>query len=188
MLNSLTNHNYIPHSGTNLTRGEVKQGLVDGINFIASITDSLITVALSTSTTGNRSTFNLRDLGKHNVCEHDASLSRNDAYFGDDVSFDGPVWDAVKASFPEGDVITIEAAANTWNERVAAARAANPDFDLTHSGRQNGISETGLYLMVFGDRVDGNATTDWVNTFFGKCRSGFLFIMRMTPSIFRASS
>jgi hypothetical protein len=174
MLNSLTNHNYIPHSGINLTRSDVKQGLVDGINFIASITSSLITVALSTSTTGNSSTFNLKDLEKHNVCEHDASLSRNDAYFGDDVTFNGPIWDAVKASFPD-DVITIEAAADTWNARVAAARAANPDFDLTHQGRDNGISETGLYLMVFGDRVYGNATTDWVNTFFGKCCLFVLF-------------
>jgi hypothetical protein len=141
--------------------------LEQSINFVADILDSIIDIALSTSSTGNSSTFNLADSAVHNVCEHDGSLSRNDYYFGDDIHFNGPIWDVVKAHFTQ-DVITIETAAKTRADRIAAAEAVNPDFNLTDTGRQNSIFETSLYLLIFGDRVEGNATTEWVNILFGK--------------------
>jgi hypothetical protein len=167
MLNALANHGYLPHDGLSVTRDDVKDGLEESINFTADILDSIIDIALSTSSTGNSSTFNLADSAVHNVCEHDGSLSRNDFYFGDNIHFNGPIWDAVKAHFTE-DVITIENAANTWTDRFNTAKAANPEFNLTDTGHQNAIFETSLYLLVFGDRVEGNASTEFVDIFFGK--------------------
>lgn len=64
---------------------------------------------LTTSTTGNASTFHLSDLAQHlpRAVEHDGSLSRDDAYFGDALSFSTAAWNRTLASWGDADVIDV---------------------------------------------------------------------------------
>ena len=99
------------------------------------------------------------------MIEHDGSLSRKDAQSGDNHSFAPEIWEAVAAHF-EGEIISIETAAKARKDRLATAPKQNPDFDLTDDGKRFSLIETGLYLRVFGDGIEGNARTEWVKTLF----------------------
>lgn len=122
--------------------------------------------ALTTSTTGNASTFNLNDLKKHNVIEHDASLSRADEAQGDNWSFNSTLFDETKTYWPDA-TITTKQAANALEKRIDTQKAANSEFDLPLSQYTNAIGQTAMYLGVFGDYGAGNANKEYVVYFFG---------------------
>jgi hypothetical protein len=172
MLNSLANHGYLPRDGKNLDLAMVKRAFLEGINFAADEFTGLgVSTALTISSTSDASrTFNLRDLSRHNVIEHDGSLSRNDAYFGDVERFDPRIWDMTRSHFT-GDTIPLPVAAQARKDRLATAKAANPQFTLTEVGGMGSLAETALYSIVLGDRVDGNPKTAYVRTLFGESRT-----------------
>lgn len=65
--------------------------------------------SLNTSTTGNASTFHLSDLARHmpQAVEHDASMSREDAYFGDALHFSPTAWNRTLASWGDAEIIDV---------------------------------------------------------------------------------
>lgn len=122
--------------------------------------------ALTTSTTGNASTFNLNDLKKHNVIEHDASLSRADEAQGDNWSFNSTIFDETKSYWPDTTITTAQAA-SALEKRIDTQKAANSAFDLPLTQYTNAIGQTAMYLGVFGEYGAGNANKDYVVYFFG---------------------
>ncbi|KAK0629576.1 Chloroperoxidase [Bombardia bombarda] len=166
MVNTLANHGYLPRNGQNVSLARLITGLKKGVNLAPDATLLVGIKALQTSTTGNPLTFHLDDLAKHGVIEHDGSLSRNDAYSGDNHSFAPETWAAVAAHFRDLDTISVETAAQARKDRLATAPKANPDFDLTTDGNRFSFIETALYLRVFSQGIDGNARTEWVRSMF----------------------
>ena len=75
MLNTLANHEFLPHDGMDITREQIGKALFDALHIDASMSDFLFDFALTTNPTPNATTFSLNDLGNHNVLEHDASLT-----------------------------------------------------------------------------------------------------------------
>jgi hypothetical protein len=65
MLNTLANHGFLPRNGVNVSLDDLINGLSESINLAADATITPGEIALTTSTTGNASTFNLDDLDKH---------------------------------------------------------------------------------------------------------------------------
>jgi Peroxidase, family 2 len=65
MLNTLANHGFLPRNGANVSLDDLITGLSESINLAADATVTPGEIALTTSTTGNASTFNLDDLDKH---------------------------------------------------------------------------------------------------------------------------
>ncbi|ORY68903.1 Chloroperoxidase [Pseudomassariella vexata] len=172
MLNSLANHGYLPHNGLSISQDDVMTALNESVNFIADALGPIIQLALTTSTTGNASTFNLADTAKHNVIEHDGSLSRDDLHFGNQKDFDAVVWAETVAHFTE-ETIPLQTAASARVDRLAAAQAVNPEFNLTSLGPTASVFETTLYEITFGDRVEGNPPTEWIRVFFEQERIPF---------------
>lgn len=74
MLNSLANHNYLPHDGKNLTLDIVINALDTALNIDAELATFLHAEAVTTNPTPNATTFDLDHLSRHNILEHDASL------------------------------------------------------------------------------------------------------------------
>jgi hypothetical protein len=168
MLNALANHGFLRRSGLNLSADEVYSAFDQGLHWINDIVfDGLVAQALSTSTTGNASTFNLQDIAEHDVLEHDGSLSRNDIYFGDNLHFNESIWSEVTAFFTD-DVISIPTAAQARASRVTVAEDVNPDFSIPLSIATNSYFETALYLVTFGEKLVGNAPTSYIKALFGK--------------------
>ncbi|KAM7196868.1 Cloroperoxidase [Naviculisporaceae sp. PSN 640] len=166
MLNTLANHNYIPHNGRNVSIDQIVAGIDKALNIEPAGVRPIAELASTTSTTGVPGTMNLNDLGKHGVIEHDSSLSRKDTALGDNIAFDAQVFDPVAETLFASEKISITTAAQARRQRIAAAAAANPQFNFT--AREDGASalESALYLAVFGNGVEGDARSDWVEVFF----------------------
>jgi hypothetical protein len=126
-------------------------------------------LALQSSPNPLSSTFDLNDLDQHNFpIEHDASLSRQDAYFGNDYSFDQSIFNQVLAYFEGSEETSIPAASKARYNRVETARSQNPEF--IYGVRQLVLSagETALYLSTMGDPTTGVAPVKYVKSLFGK--------------------
>ncbi|KAF4446565.1 hypothetical protein F53441_9792 [Fusarium austroafricanum] len=169
MVNSLANHGYLPRDGLDISLDDLIVAFTDAINLDPAATTLVGAKAL---TTGNNVTFNLDDLAKHGVIEHDGSLSRADIFFGDNHSFNETIWASTASHFTES-TISIPTAAKARKERLAAAKAVNPEFKLDADGTRFSLIETALYLSVFGNLQDGNAKTEWVKTLFQEERVPF---------------
>ncbi|KAI1840429.1 hypothetical protein JX266_013356 [Neoarthrinium moseri] len=171
MLNSLANHGYLPRTGQDIDAETLRNALQSN-SFDPGAFSDIILLALSTSTTGNSSTFNLADTAKHNIIEHDGSLSRDDFFHGgNDLNLNPAIWGQVFSHF-SNDTISIETAAKARLDRVANAKETNPEYSQP-SGDTGSLAETAFYLMLFGDKVDGNARTEWVRIFFEQERFPF---------------
>ncbi|CVK95124.1 related to chloroperoxidase [Fusarium mangiferae] len=169
MVNAVANHGYLPRDGLHISLEDLIVAFTDAINLDPAATTLVGTKAL---TTGNNGTFNLDDLNKHGVIEHDGSLSRADIFFGDNHSFNETIWAATASHFTE-PTISIATAAKARKDRLKAAEAANPEFSLPADLQQFSFIETALYLSVFGNLNDGNAKTEWVKTLFQEERLPF---------------
>ena len=51
---------------------------------------------------------------------------------------------------------------------MTAAEALNPEFNLTETQMTTSYAESGLYLLTFGNKVTGDAKTEWVKVMFGE--------------------
>ncbi|GJC87646.1 putative sterigmatocystin biosynthesis peroxidase stcC [Colletotrichum liriopes] len=175
LLNSLANHGYLPRNGQNISVDALIEGMHAGLNLRE---DAKLffrlqgNKALEASSTGNKNTFHLSDLNKHNLIEHDASLSRADIYFGDNWSFNQTIFDETKSYWPSA-TISISDAAKALVARQKSAEKVNPEFNLPLDGHTNSLGQTAMYLGLFGDYDDGNANRSWVEYFFENERLPF---------------
>ncbi|CAG8960595.1 hypothetical protein HYFRA_00013419 [Hymenoscyphus fraxineus] len=165
MVNSLANHGFLPRDGREITLQALKDGFKQGANLAESATEVVGGKALSTSTTGNPETFNLDDLKKHpGFLEHDASLSRQDTFFGDNAIFNSSIWDHTLGFFPD-PVISVQQAAAAIADRQVKARAENPEFNMTAGDKTAMNVETSLYLLTFVDEAQ-SVQKEWVDVLF----------------------
>lgn len=74
-LNTLANHGYLPRNGKGITLDILKDGMLDGFNIEHADAVLLYSQAIRTSPDypGAKS-FDLADLGRHGILEHDISL------------------------------------------------------------------------------------------------------------------
>ncbi|KAK5152710.1 hypothetical protein LTS14_008244 [Recurvomyces mirabilis] len=109
-----------------MTIPHLLEGLAAGLNIGADFTTVAGAAGLLGSPDPASGSFDLDALDRHNFpIEHDASLSRQDAYFGDDYSFYRPNWQQV-LSYYDGDSFTnIPHAAAARYSRVLSSRATN---------------------------------------------------------------
>lgn len=104
----------------------------------------------------------------HAVIEHDGSLSRGDIYFGDNHSFNSTIWNSVAAWFTN-NTIPLATAISARSSRLAAAAAANPEFNMSSNDMEFSGIETALYMTVFADpKAESEARNEWVGVMFGK--------------------
>lgn len=117
--------------------------------------------------------FDLDDLNQHNFpTEHDgqsfpppllrlradthaciASVSRQDAYFGDNHTFNETIFQTVKDSVGPLNVHTMESAGDVRRIRLQDSVTRNPEvtYQVQHAILSHG--EAALYLSIMGDPV-----------------------------------
>ncbi|ELQ38616.1 hypothetical protein MCOR02_004529 [Pyricularia oryzae] len=168
LLNSLANHGYLPRNGKDIS----VDALIDGMHAGLNLRDDAKLFfrlqgnkAVTASSTGSKDTFHLNDLNKHDLIEHDASLSRADLFFGDNWSFNQTIFDETKSHWPS-PTISVRDAARALAARQKTAQAVNPKFNLPLDGHTNSLGQTAMYLGLFGNYDNGNANRSWVEYFF----------------------
>lgn len=168
MMNTLANHGYLPHNGKNIDQATTIHALDKALNMPAHFAVFLHEAAVTTNPDGPWSnTFDLDHLGIHGILEHDASLSRQDAYFGDAVSFNASVF-AETTSYWPGDSVDVPQAAAARLGRVRTSQRTNPEYDMSTVGRYFGIGEVAVFILTLGDPTTWKVPRKTVEYLFGE--------------------
>ncbi|KAL4901180.1 hypothetical protein BDW74DRAFT_86668 [Aspergillus multicolor] len=163
MMNTLANHGYIHRDGRNITREGLADGLVQSINFSQELADSMFDLILSMDPSATD--FDLDMLNAHNVGEHDASLSRLDAYFGNNHAFNPSVF-AQSTSYWTQSTVTAQMLANSKVARQIHSKAFNPTYTYPESVETTSHTETGFPILAFGDIEKGTVAKAVVEYWF----------------------
>ncbi|QIW98292.1 hypothetical protein AMS68_003810 [Peltaster fructicola] len=168
-LNTLANHGFIHHDGRNMTIPHLLQGLAEGMNMGADFTILIGAAGLLSSPNVLGGAFDLDNLDQHNFpIEHDASLSRQDAYFGNDYSFYNPIWQQVLSFYTAGKTALLPAA-NSLANRTEDSEERNPSFTYGLREFIFRYGETAIYLQAMGgDDSTGVTRVDWIRSLFEK--------------------
>ncbi|KAF3065774.1 putative sterigmatocystin biosynthesis peroxidase stcC [Daldinia childiae] len=165
MLNSLANHGFLPHDGKSINVNKTVDALSSALNLAPELASFLHSFAVTTNPQPNATTFDLDHLSRHNILEHDGSLSRQDSFFGPADVFNEAVFNQTK-SYWTGDVITIQMAANARVARLMTSNLTNPEYTLSHLGSDFSIGESVAYLSILGSKETGEVPKAYVEYLF----------------------
>ncbi|QKX61976.1 uncharacterized protein TRUGW13939_09132 [Talaromyces rugulosus] len=165
MMNTLANHGYLPHDGKGLTKEVVTNALKSGLNFNTSLGNLMFEMAIVVNPEPNATFFTLDQLNRHNVLEHDASLSRSDAYFGNNHVFNQTIFDESRAYWT-APILDAKMLANSKIARQVSSRASNPNYTFTTKTEAFSVGEVSAPIIVFGDMDTGVVNRSLVEYFF----------------------
>lgn len=167
MLNALANHNYLPHNGQNITQDMTTTALDSGLNIPPDFGALLHMMAVRTNPDGNATNqFNLDHLARHDILEHDASLSRQDIFFGNNLVFNETIFNQTRSHWQ--DTIDVQQAAVARLSRLQTSNETNPEFGFTKIGTQFSVGESAAYIIVLGDKTTRTVNKTVVEYLFGK--------------------
>lgn len=148
-------------------RSLLVKGLSQGLNVGPDFTVAIGGAGLLSSPNPLYGSFDLSDLSQHNFpIEHDASISRRDAHFGDPQPFDHRSWQQYIAFFAGKTVTDIPTASKAMYARYNDSFARNPEFVYGAKEAVLSYGESALYLQTMGDPVTGKAQISYVRSFF----------------------
>jgi hypothetical protein len=182
-LNALANHNFIHHDGKNLSLPHLLKGLAAGLNMGADFTVAIGGAGLLSSPNPLGGAFDLNDLDMHNFpIEHDGSLSRQDAYFGNNYSFYQPNWDMVLSYYSGKEYTDIPTASQAKYARVNDSQTRNPTFTYGFREFIFSYGETAIYLQTMSSASsNGVAKVEYVRSLFEEERLPYDLGWRVTP-------
>ncbi|KAI1427323.1 Cloroperoxidase [Xylaria sp. FL1777] len=167
MLNTLANHGYLPRDGRNISENQTVTALHDALNLTPDFGKFLFTAARISNPQPNATTFDLNHLDRHDLFEHDGSLSRQDAYFGQWSRFNATVWNWTMQYYT-GDILDVQMVANSRAQRHMRSALTNPDYSLSVLGYEFSVGENSAILSILGDKVTQTCPKVFVDYLFSK--------------------
>ncbi|KAL4757798.1 peroxidase family protein [Aspergillus foveolatus] len=164
-LNTLANHGYLPRNGKEITLDILKEGMLEGFNIEHGDAVLLFFQAIRTSPIPFSDRFDLADIGRHGILEHDISLSRSDAYFADPKPFNETVW-AETMSYFTTPMITVEQLAKARMGRLATSKKTNPEFELSWLADGFSWGECASFFEIMADGTTGTVDTRYIDYWF----------------------
>ncbi|KAI0442789.1 Chloroperoxidase [Xylaria telfairii] len=165
MMNTLANHGYLQRDGRNITRENAIKALADGLNFNPTLANIMFDQAIIANPEPNATYFTLDHLNKHNLLEHDASLSRTDAFFGNNHVFNETVFEETMQYWVE-PVIDAKMLANSKIARQLNSKAFNPTYTFTLVTEEFSLGEVVAPVIAFGDTEAVTVNRTLVEYFF----------------------
>ncbi|KAG9502086.1 hypothetical protein J7337_007802 [Fusarium musae] len=186
-LNTLANHGYIPRDGKNITLDILKDGMLTGYNIENLDAVILFTQAIKTSPKyPNTRSFDLADLGRHNILEHDISLSRSDAFFADPNPFNETVWAESLTYFPD-DLMTVEQVAKARMGRLATSKKTNPEHSLSKLADGFSWGEMASFFEIMADGTTGTVEKKFIEYWLKNERMPTEIGWQRRPTIMRGT-
>jgi len=128
-LNALANQGYLPRDGKDISVAQVETALMAGLHMSSTLASTLAHALRPVCRADG--TFDLYDMRKHNVVEHDRSFTRLDFRQGDNYTFQPAMFQALLDD-AEGGPITIQTLAKTYVRRKKECkRSGAPSLSLT---------------------------------------------------------
>ncbi|KAK1634225.1 Chloroperoxidase, partial [Colletotrichum phormii] len=166
VMNTLSNHGFVPHDGRNITKDILIKALNDALNVPEAPALNIFNNALVVNPTPNATFFDLKMLHAHNVIEHDGSLSRKDAIFDSTNSFDTGTFDNFVSYFGDEEAINIKMIANARARHAFDMSLINPTFSITDAQIPVIVGENAFFLAIFGDPDVAAANRTFLEYFF----------------------
>jgi len=170
MINALANHHILPHSGKGITKSIAVNALTTSINLSPAVASLFASVAVTANPDHNAHFFNLDQLDKHGLIEHDVSLSRNDVAFGDNHSFDASIWKSVMETYGEETETNFETVSKARYERLQKCKKAHEEAgkEFTYGIKEFVLSygESALFLGLLGDPKEGKIPLEYLRVLF----------------------
>ncbi|KAK4242557.1 putative sterigmatocystin biosynthesis peroxidase [Achaetomium macrosporum] len=163
-LNTFANHGFLPRSGKYITEQDLANALFNAVHVNQSAAQFLFDFAIRTNPEPNATWFSLDMLTRHNVLEHDASLSRVDNYFGHADVFNDQAFAETRRYW--GDVVTAQTGAAAIVGRIRTCNATNPEFSLSDLGFEFILGETAAFISILGDSESFTVDTRRVEYLF----------------------
>lgn len=168
-MNSLANHGFIQRDGRNITVASLVPVLQEVFHLSNELATIISTLGLFTAPDPTKGVFTLDDLNRHNLFEHDASLSREDYYYNKDaVTFRPEVFKKFMSHFKDMQYVTLQAAADARYAMVKDSRKRNPTFTYDTQQRITSYGETIKYFRTIVDPNTQQCPVAWVKILFGK--------------------
>ncbi|KAH8648334.1 Chloroperoxidase [Tricladium varicosporioides] len=165
MMNTLANHGFLPHDGRNITLENAVYALTTALNFNASVATIMWQQAVIANPEPNATFFTLDNLNRHNVLEHDASISRSDDFFGNNHVFNQTIFDTTK-TYWQAETLNAQMLANAKVARQVESRAFNPNYTFSTTTEQFSLGELAAPILIFGDITAGTVKSNLVTYFF----------------------
>lgn len=167
-----------------MTIPHLLQGLSAGLNMGPDFTVAIGAAGLLASPNPFGGSFDLNQLDQHNFpIEHDSSLSRQDAYFGNDYSFNQTIWNTTVNYYRGSPYTSIPVAAKIRNARYNDSLARNPTYTFGFREFVFAYGETAIYLQTMNSSTDnGVANFNYVRTLFEQEKLPFAQGWRPSPS------
>ncbi|KAI1497363.1 Cloroperoxidase [Biscogniauxia marginata] len=165
MMNTLANHGFLQHDGRNITRETVISAMGNALNFEEPLAVIMFDQAIGVNPEPNATYFTLDHLNQHNVLEHDASLSRTDAFFGSNHIFNQTIFDETK-QYWTSTTLDANQLANSKVARQINSKAFNPTYKFTTTTEQFSLGEVAAPVIAFGDMSTVTVERDLVEYFF----------------------
>lgn len=112
--------------------------LTKSINLSSGIASVFAAGALKANPRPSEETFDLDQLAKHGLIEHDVSLSRNDLALGNNHTFDKSIWKGVMDSYGDLTETSFQSASKARYERMLQAKK---DHEAAGKNFEYGIKE-----------------------------------------------
>ncbi|USP80413.1 hypothetical protein yc1106_07687 [Curvularia clavata] len=165
MMNTLANHGFLPRDGRNITKPNAISALNTALNFDVTLAGIMWDQAIIANPEPNATFFTLNDLNRHNVLEHDASISRTDAYFGNNHVFNQSVFDTSR-KYWTAETLNAQMLANSKVFRQIESCATNPTYRFTNVTEAFSLGEMAAPFIVFGDMSTVTVKKKFVEYFF----------------------
>lgn len=177
MINALANHHVLPHDGKGITKAMAVAALTTSINLDSEIANIFAAVAVTANPDHSSHSFNLDQIDKHGLIEHDVSLSRNDIAFGDNHTFNKEIWKVVFETYVGiGETETSFASVSKARyERMVKSReahkAAGKQFGYGIKEFVLSYGESALFLGIMGSPKEGKIPLEYLKVLFGEFKS-----------------
>ncbi|KAI0401613.1 Cloroperoxidase [Xylaria palmicola] len=165
VLNTLANHGFLPRNGRNINENQTVNALYDALNLTPDFGRFLFVAGRLSNPKPNATTFDLNHLDHHDLFEHDGSLSRQDAYFGQWSRFNQTVWNWTKQYYT-GDVLDVQIVANSRAQRHTRSNLTNPEYRLSVVGYEFSVAENAAILSIIGDKTTQTCPMKFVDYLF----------------------
>ncbi|KAL2819647.1 Peroxidase, family 2-domain-containing protein [Aspergillus cavernicola] len=166
-MNSLANHGFLNHNGSNITVGEVIPLMKEVFHLseeLATIVTGLAVLGADDPASG---IFNLDMLNRHNIFEHDASLTRKDFRLGGDGhTIDKPALNKFLGFFKGKQWVDLNDAAAARYARVLESRIKNPTFLYQDQQIITSYGETMKYFRTMVDPRSNKTSAEFVKILF----------------------
>ncbi|KAI3316920.1 Cloroperoxidase [Xylariaceae sp. AK1471] len=165
MLNTLANHGFLPRNGRDIDVNQTVYALNEALNLTPDFGQFLFSAGRLANPEPNATTFNLDHLNRHDFFEHDGSLSRQDAYFGQWSRFNQTVWDWTLETWPD-DILDIKSVANARAQRQITSNLTNPEYSLSQVGYLFSVAESSALLSIIGNKISQTTPKKFVDYLF----------------------